>query len=41
MDPLSLLACALVVGFVAKRRHAPGRGHAPGWRQASCERRHV
>jgi serine protease len=35
MDPLSLLACALVVGFVAKRRHAPGRG------PASCERRHV
>jgi len=35
MDPLSLLACGLVVGFVAKRRHAPG------WRPASCERRHV
>jgi serine protease len=30
MDPLSLLACALVVGYVAKRRQAPGRGHAPG-----------
>jgi serine protease len=35
MDPLSLLACALVVGYVAKRRHASGR------RPASCERRHV
>jgi serine protease len=35
MDPLSLLACALVVGFVAKRRQAPGRG------QAVCERGHV
>ena len=35
MDPLSLLACALMVGFVAKRRHAPAG------RRSGCENRHV
>jgi serine protease len=28
MEPLTLVVCALLVSFVAKRRHAPGRGHA-------------
>jgi hypothetical protein len=35
MDPLSLLACAIVAGAVSIRRHASG------WRHAGCERRHV
>ena len=35
MEPLTLLVCTLIVGFVAKRRHASA------WRLATCESRHV